>query len=474
MARYIPIGSPVNRSEEDGIRELRDMLPQGYVVISNFELQLPRRKNTLEYDALVIGDHGVYAVEIKGWGGKISGDIRRWTLEWGRVANPLIHTESKAKALRDVLARQIADWPSELYCEAVVLLARPTVELSLEDPRRERVISTSQIREFFVERAGREEDGVPALVLSEALRQRIVDVLVPIAHPSLQLVSVPGYEIEEELERQNKRYRDFIGRHRLLKSRGRVRIKAYTMDPLMGQAERRRVLNCTLRDMEALQVLDGNPYVARAYEMLQGHDDEMVFYMVSEWVGSETLADHIAEGRGVDQLWGYLAHLCKAVSSMHRMGIVHRGLHPGVVYLQPEGAEIPVKVADFDFARVDMLDSIAGELEALGREGYAAPELLLVEGVHDERVDVFSVGAILYEIVTGQALYEEVTWVLRHREMWQRQRLMVADLEVRGLLDGLLAASPRDRHRDLEEARRLFEARARAVKKEVDTQAGVT
>jgi serine/threonine protein kinase len=159
---------------------------------------------------------------------------------------------------------------------------------------------------------------------------------------------------------------------------------------------------------------------------------------------------------------------------MHRMGIVHRGLHPGVVYLQPEGAEIPVKVADFDFARVDMLDSIAGELEALGREGYAAPELLLVEGVHDERVDVFSVGAILYEIVTGQALYEEVTWVLRHREMWQRQRLMVGDLELRGLLDGLLAAAPRDRHRDLEEARRLFEARARAVKKEVDTQAGVT
>jgi serine/threonine protein kinase len=291
-------------------------------------------------------------------------------------------------------------------------------------------------------------------------------VLVPIAHPALQLVSVPGYEIEEELERQNTRYRDFIGRHRLLRSRGRVRIKSYTVDPLMGASARRGMLNRTLRDMEALQVLDGNPYVARAYEILQDQEDELVFYMVSEWVGSETLEDFIAEdgGRGGWQLWHYMEHLCLAVSSMHRAGIVHRGLYPGVVYLQPEGSEVPVKVADFDFARVDMLDSIAGELGEIGRDGYAAPELLLGEGEHDERVDVFSVGAILYELVTGRALYEDVTWVLRHREMWQRQRLLVTDLEVRELLDGLLAAAPQERHPDLEATRRLCEVRA--VRKE--------
>jgi hypothetical protein len=61
-------------------------------------------------------------------------------------------------------------------------------------------------------------------------------------------------------------------------------------------------------------------------------------------------------------------------------------------------------------------------------------------------------------------LYEDVTWVLRHREMWQRQRLLVTDLEVRELLDGLLAAAPQERHPDLEATRRLCEVRA--VRKE--------
>jgi hypothetical protein len=467
MARYIPIGSPVNRSEEDGIRALRDALPEGCVVIGNFELQLPRRKNTLEYDALVIGDHGVYAVEIKGWGGRISGDIRRWTLEWGRVENPLIHTEAKAKALRDVLARQLPEWPDGLFCEAVVLLARPSVELQLEDARRERVITTSQIEAFFVERARRVEEGEELVVLGDALRQRIVDALVPMAHPARGLIAVPGYEIEEELDRRPQaRYRDFIGRHRMLKSRGRVRIKAYTVDPLTGSTAWRGVINRTLRDMEALQVLDGNPYVARAYEMLQDQEDELVFYMVSEWVGSETLEEYIAEGGGASgwQRWHYMAELCRAVSAMHKAGIVHRGLHPGVVYLQPEGADVAVKVADFDFARVDMLDSIAGELGEIGRDGYAAPELLLGGGNHDERVDVFSVGAILYELITGHALYEDVTWVLRHREIWPRQRLLVSDPELRVLLDGLLALRPEDRHPNLDEARRVCEERLAAEK----------
>src|SRR5690554_3765151 len=108
MAKYIPIGDPVNESEREGIRQLRDDLPDHYTVIGNFDLQLPRRTNTLEYDAVVVGEWGVYAVEIRGWDGPIYGDIRRWELDWGRVQNPFIMIEAKAKALRDMLVRAIS------------------------------------------------------------------------------------------------------------------------------------------------------------------------------------------------------------------------------------------------------------------------------------------------------------------------------------------------------------------------------
>jgi serine/threonine protein kinase len=413
----------------------------------------------MEYDALVVGEYGIYVVEIKGWGGKIEGDIRRWEMKWGHVKNPLIYNEVKAKALREMLARQVEGWPDWLCCESVVLLARPKVELRLEDPRRWRVIDKAQVRDFFLERPLREaeeEGGVKRL--GEEMVQRIVETLVPLAHPAPHQLKVPGYEIEEELEHDDEApYRDFIGRHAYLQARGRVRIKAYSLDPLLTIAQRQGMLNQTMRDMEALQVLESNPYVARPYEVLLDEGDEQIFYMVSEWVGEETLEEYMAVARETGEVWGLMGHLCAAIDEMHRMGIVHRGLYPGAVYLQRDVTKVPLKLADFDYARIDSLESIAGDLGKIGRDGYMAPELLLGASSHDQRVDIFSFGAILYEALTGRVLYEDVSWVLRHEVLWGAQREQIRDERVRALLDSLLAVDPERRARDLVAARELCE-----------------
>lgn len=457
MAKYIPIGEPANHSEADSIRALRDQLPEHYTVIGNFELQLPNRSNTFEYDAVVIGEHGLYAVEVKGWSGEIRGDIRRWFLDWGRVANPLILTERKAKALRSFVCDNVSDLPREVFCQSVVLLP-PTANVCVEDPRAKRILTTERLYDFFVDEDVIREHG-PGHLLGGQLREEIERVLLPFAAPASHTPRIADYEIIGEYDQQDHLpYREFVGRHRLLRTRSQVRIKRYTLDPLANAGQRQRQYERALRDMEALTQLGGNPYIAAAYELIRDQEDELNFYLVSEWVGPTSLAEFIAERADGDQkkqidVRPLAAHLLRAVKFMHERGIVHRNLHPGVIYMTPDGASVPLKITDFDYARVVQLPSIEGSLEQMGTEGYAAPELWQRDDCdYDHRIDLFSVGAILFELLTGQKLYSSVADMLRHDATWERQRALLQDDAIRDLLDNLLIANPDERLSELSEA----------------------
>lgn len=463
MAKYIPIGDPINESERDGIRQLRDQLPDHYIVIGNFELQLPRRKNTLEYDAVIVGEWGLYAVEIRGWGGSIHGDIRRWELEWGRVENPFIRIERKAKALRDLLVRTVDGFPDELFCEAVVFLTGEDVEVRVQDERNRRLLLPGQLYDFFVDHKRMIQRG-PGPLLDEEMRERIFDAISPLASPRSPLPVIQNFEVETELPTESVPYREFIGRHKLLQSRGKVRIKAYSIDPLLPRAEREAEYHRAARDMEALTELENNAYVARPYEMLQDKEDELTFYLVSEWVGPTTLRNYIEQKdySQVDaddnvEFGRYAKHLLKAISFMHSRDIIHRNLHPGVIYLTNSEQEVPLKIADFDYARVANLKSIAGQISDLGTEGYAAPELWMEDG-YDFRVDIFSAGVIIYELFTGRYFYADLPEMLRHEEVWQEKRHFVDDVAVRELLDQLVSSDPGVRAEGFDRALAYFEA----------------
>lgn len=448
MAKYIPVGEPTNQSEADAIRALRDTLPQHFVVIGNFELQLPNRSNTFEFDAVVIGEYGLYAVEIKGWSGGITGDIRRWYLDWGRVQNPFILTERKAKALRSFIWRAVDDLPRDVYCQAVIMLP-PNARVEVDDPRTERVLNPATIFDFFVDESRIRAQG-PGPLLDDNLRDRIENALLPLASPAAGNPRVADYEIVGELDDDRHPYQEFVGRHRLLRSRSQVRVKKYSLDPLAKPVEQEKHFERIFRDMEALTQLDSNPYIANAYEVIRDQEDELIFYLVSEWVGANTLRDHIARNGAASRTEArrMAAHLLRAVQFMHERGIVHRNLHPEVIYLTDDNRRIPFKIADFDYARVIQLPSIEGNFEEMGTEGYTAPELWRSND-YDHRVDLFSVGAILFEVTTGKPLYDTLNAMLNHEATWQRRRVEVEDGQCREILGALLQTNPDDRPSDL-------------------------
>lgn len=479
MARYIPIGSPINRAETEGLRLLRDRLPDTYTLIGNFELQLPKRRNTLEFDAVLIGDWGVYAVEIKGWSGQIEGDIRRWQLGWNRVESPFIRTETKAKALRDLLARHLPSWPEHLYCESIVYLPSPNTQVTLRDPRGARLVLRDDERGFFVERAARmaHQDTRPH-VLDESLRRQIEALLVPISRPTDALPRIPNYVVEESLSRPHLPYAEFVARHQLLRSRGRVRIKSYRLDPLLAPHCRDEVMASTLSDIEALNTLEEIPYVARAYELIRDVEDELVLHVVSEWLGQKTLKDHLSSLQGAihttshaEQLarWKLAYHLVRAVSMLHAHKVTHRNLHPGLIYLTAEGT-VPFKIADFDFARVGRVDGHDEALRDVIKQGYGAPEMWLGAHPHDHRVDVYSLGAILFELFAGRPLYGDDTDLMRHDEIWMLHRTAIKDTACRTLLDHLLAYRPQDRLEDVRPLLDFFVKRVRHSSLAMETE----
>jgi WD40 repeat protein len=128
-----------------------------------------------------------------------------------------------------------------------------------------------------------------------------------------------------------------------------------------------------------------------------------------EYVGGGSLADRLdGVPRPPREAAGLVEALARAIAEAHRLGIVHRDLKPGNILMTPEGAP---KIADFGLAKLLGSDSGLTATESiLGSPSYMAPEQ--AEGrtkTAGPRADLYSLGAILYELLTGRPPYRGAT-----------------------------------------------------------------
>src|SRR5438552_798521 len=145
-----------------------------------------------------------------------------------------------------------------------------------------------------------------------------------------------------------------------------------------------------------------------------GHQDGMD-YLVMECVEGETLARRLEKGPlPLDQVLKYGAQIADALDKAHSSGVVHRDLKPGNIMLTSSGA----KLLDFGLAKpatpldVGVTLTAASEQSPLTERGvivgtfqYMSPEQVEGTDAH-ARSDIFSLGSVLYEMVTGQRAFE--------------------------------------------------------------------
>jgi hypothetical protein len=147
-----------------------------------------------------------------------------------------------------------------------------------------------------------------------------------------------------------------------------------------------------------------HPHICTLYDV--GDD-----YLVMELLDGETLADRIARGPlPPGDVLKYGAQIAEALDRAHRGGVAHRDLKPGNVMITKSGA----KLLDFGLAKGSELEVFDGETvqKPLTQEGtilgtfqYMAPEQLEAATV-DARTDIFALGALLYEMATGQRAFQ--------------------------------------------------------------------
>jgi serine/threonine-protein kinase len=147
-----------------------------------------------------------------------------------------------------------------------------------------------------------------------------------------------------------------------------------------------------------------HPNVATLHSFFrQGND----FFMVMEFVRGETL-DAVIKRQGAmpcDRAVELFCHALEGIDHAHKMGIVHRDIKPANMMLTESGS---IKVMDFGIARVLGTDRMTRAGHLIGTVEYMSPEQVRGEET-DARSDIYSLGILLYEMLTGRVPFNSTS-----------------------------------------------------------------
>jgi serine/threonine protein kinase len=192
-------------------------------------------------------------------------------------------------------------------------------------------------------------------------------------------------------------------------------------------------------------------------------------YLVMELVEGPTLAERIAQGPvPLEETLTIAKQIADALEAAHEKSIVHRDLKPANIKIKPDGS---VKVLDFGLAKSGgapeltsdspTMLTVAGMI--LGTAGYMAPEQAKGKEV-DKRADNWAFGVVLYEMLTGQRLFEgETVSETLAAVLKEQPDLNRVPAKVRPLLRRCLEKDPQKRLRDIGEAMAWVESAPEAA-----------
>jgi serine/threonine-protein kinase len=156
-----------------------------------------------------------------------------------------------------------------------------------------------------------------------------------------------------------------------------------------------------------------HPNILVIHEIGSQHD---VHYIATEYIEGETLRSQMARGTvPLREALDVAAQVASALAAAHSTGIVHRDIKPENIMLRPDGY---VKVLDFGLAKLIETTPLSSDTEAptiarvatdpgtvMGTVAYMAPEQARGQSV-DARADIFSLGAVIYEMVAGRPPFD--------------------------------------------------------------------
>jgi serine/threonine-protein kinase len=206
----------------------------------------------------------------------------------------------------------------------------------------------------------------------------------------------------------------------------------------LALADDRRAVERFVREAEIISQLE-HPNTLKLFDFGRLEDGRP--YLVTELLDGQTLAERM--GKGTITV-GYAARVAQDVllslSEAHGKGIVHRDLKPSNIFLHRTDSGERVRVLDFGIARLATSTTLTEPGMIMGTPAYMSPEQALKDEV-DGRSDLYSLGAILFEMLTGRPPFlapHPQTLILKHA-LVQAPRLRQVGAEFPDALDETVA-----------------------------------
>src|SRR5262245_58501537 len=176
-----------------------------------------------------------------------------------------------------------------------------------------------------------------------------------------------------------------------------------------------------------------------------------LYYIIMEFVAGKNLRQLLHTGAlSEGQMLRIIAQVCDALQYAHDAGVIHRDIKPENILLDARGQ---VKIADFGLAKLVGLapayPSLTGSHDVMGTVYYMAPEQLLRNLDVDHRADIYSLGVVFYEMLTGELP------VGRFAPPGQRARV---DARLDAIVLRALESKPEHRYQDAAEIKQAIEA----------------
>ena len=143
-----------------------------------------------------------------------------------------------------------------------------------------------------------------------------------------------------------------------------------------------------------------SPHLVSIFDVRQ--NDQGKSFVIMEYVAGPSLRELVDEspaGLGAQKAAFFLREMAKGIAYLHERGIVHRDLKPGNVFYE-DGY---VKIGDYGLSKAMGASQHSGQTVTVGTVHYMAPEI--GSGRYDRGIDIYALGVVLYEMLTGQTPY---------------------------------------------------------------------
>jgi tRNA A-37 threonylcarbamoyl transferase component Bud32 len=402
MAIVHRIGDPENASELRAIKELAAALPDHYVLAHNLELTTGQGL-PYEFDIVVIGEHAVYHVEVKGYHGLIRGDRHQWVFENGAVyPSPIPLANKKSKILATLLKKH-GRLLEEVFVETIVLLSEDRARAQLRDEQASRVVLLKDAARVLTTAGLLPVSTRPIVPLHNAICEVVLG-----GRPQQRKREIGLYNVIEKIgQRANREI--FLAEHRYLRTRPKTVLKVYHYDVYAPKAKQEEQIRAIMMDQEALRRISGHVNIVETGDFFAWESNQLV--LPTEYIeNGRPLAAVLDKEDDKKITWAekrkVIAGIARGLQHAHAGGVIHRDIRPLNVVVAPGAV---AKIVNFDLARIvgasdDMVPDLAERLDP----AYTAPEVWRNPASASPASDVYSLGVLFFELIAGVAPYRHI------------------------------------------------------------------